>query len=95
MCTNGFVDHVVENLVGSDIGAHMHHRVSGTVGYMAAFVEDTDRPAKAISFIRNEIIGESTPYVYVTRRSHDRANGTATLTCIGGPETALDDRASL
>ena len=87
MCTNGFVDHVVENLAGSDIGAHMHHRVNGTVGYMAGFVENAVRPANSISYIRNEIIGESTPYVYVTRRPYDRAEGAATLTCIGGPET--------
>jgi glycine/D-amino acid oxidase-like deaminating enzyme len=92
MCTNGFVDHVVENLVGSEIGAHMHHRVNGTVGFVAGFVDDEMRPANAISFIRNEIIGQSTPYVYVTRRSHDGTGRGATLTCIGGPEAKLDDR---
>ena len=92
MCTNGFVDHVIDNLVGSEIGAHMHHRVNGTVGFVAGFVEDTMRPADAISFIRNEIIGQSTPYVYVTRRSHDGTGSGATLTCIGGPEAELDDR---
>jgi glycine/D-amino acid oxidase-like deaminating enzyme len=92
MCTNGFVDHVVDNLVGSDIGAHMHHRVTGTVGYMAGFVESTERRANSISYIRNEIIGEATPYVYVTRRPYDRPEGATTLTCIGGPESQVDDR---
>ncbi len=92
MCTNGFVDHVVENLVGSEIGAQMHHRVNGTVGFVAGFVENKVRPPNAISFIRNEIIGQSTPYVYVTRRSHDGTDDGATLTCIGGPEAELDDR---
>ncbi len=92
MCTNGFVDHVVDNLVGSDIGAHMHHRVTGTVGYMAGFIEKASRPANSISYIRNEIIGEATPYVYVTRRPYDRSGGETTLTCIGGPECQLDDR---
>ncbi len=92
MCTNGFVDHVVDNLVGRNIGAHMHHRVTGTVGYMAGFVEPTERRANSISYIRNEIIGQATPYVYVTRRPYDRPDGAATLTCIGGPESELDDR---
>lgn len=94
MCTNGFVDHVVENLVGSDIGAQMHHRVSGTVGYMAGFVEDAVRDAGAISYIRNAIIGQATPYVYVTRRPFGGPQGAATLTCIGGPEISLDDHAT-
>ena len=92
MCTNGFVDHVVDNLVGGDIGAHVLHRVTGTVGYMAGFVENAERPANSISYIRNEIIGQSTPYVYVTRRPYDRPEGATTLTCIGGPECELDDR---
>ena len=92
MCTNGFVDHVVDNLAGGDIGAHVLHRVTGTVGYMAGFVENAQRPANSISYIRNEIIGQSTPYVYVTRRPYDRREGATTLTCIGGPECELDDR---
>jgi glycine/D-amino acid oxidase-like deaminating enzyme len=93
MCTNGFVDHIIDNLAGSDVGAHMHHQVSGIVGYMAGFVEHTSRRASSISFIRNAIIGQSTPYVYVTRRAHAGADG-ATLTCIGGPEAELGDRAT-
>ena len=40
MCTNGFVDHVVNNRVGGHIATHMHHRVSGRVGYMAAFLDN-------------------------------------------------------
>jgi glycine/D-amino acid oxidase-like deaminating enzyme len=92
MCTNGFVDHVIDNLVGSDIGAHMNHRVTGTVGYMAGFVENFQRSANSASFIRNAIIGEATPYVYVTRRPFDGPETAATLTCIGGPEAEVDDR---
>jgi glycine/D-amino acid oxidase-like deaminating enzyme len=94
MCTNGFVDHIIDNLAGGEIGSHMHHRVNGTVGFVAGFVETRERPANAISFIRNEVIGQSTPYVYVTRRSHDGTGTGATLTCIGGPEAELDDRAA-
>ena len=94
MCTNGFVDHVVDNRVGSDIATHMHHRISGRVGYMAAFLEGAGRTPTTLSFIRNAIIGESTPYVYVTRRPYDQPAGPATLTCIGGPEAELGNRAN-
>ncbi len=91
MCTNGFVDHLVENLAGEEIDPTMHHRLIGTKGYMAAVV---DRPASdpgAYSFIRNEEIGQDTPYVYVTRRPWETAAGAAGLVCFGGPEEELDD----
>jgi glycine/D-amino acid oxidase-like deaminating enzyme len=39
-----------------------------------------------MSYIRNTTIGGDTPYVYVTRRTYDRAANTVTLTCMGGPE---------
>ena len=94
MCTNGFVDHVVDNRVGSDIATHMHHRISGRVGYMAAFVEDAVCPPVTLSYIRNAIIGDATPYVYVTRRPYGPRTEPVTLTCIGGPEAALGDRAT-
>ncbi len=94
MCTNGFVDHVVDNHVGRPIAAHMQHRISGRVGYMAAFLESAERTPTTLSYIRNAIIGESTPYVYVTRRPYDQRAGAATLTCIGGPEAELGDRAT-
>ena len=93
MCTNGFVDHVVENLAGDEIGASFNHRVHGTVGYMAGFVQDDVLEANAFSYIRNASIGGDIPYVYVTSRPFDRPSGQATLTCIGGPEQILDDRA--
>lgn len=92
MCTNGFVDHIVENLAGDQIGTALNHRVSGTVGYMAGFVQDAVLEANAFSYIRNAAIGGDIPYVYVTSRPFDRPNGPATLTCIGGPENILEDR---
>ena len=94
MCTNGFVDHVVDNRAGSRIATHMHHRISGRVGYMAAFLESAGRTPTTLSYIRNAIIGDSTPYVYVTRRPYDQPAGPATLTCIGGPEAELGNRAT-
>jgi glycine/D-amino acid oxidase-like deaminating enzyme len=86
MCTNGFVDHVVEDADGAPIRLHPDQQVVGTIGYMAAFVEQRPRTPAAMSYIRNTTIGGDTPYVYVTRRTYDRADGTVTLTCMGGPE---------
>jgi glycine/D-amino acid oxidase-like deaminating enzyme len=86
LCTNGFTGHVVEDADGRPVELHPDQRVTGTIGFMAAFVEDAPRPPAAMSYIRNAEIGGDTPYVYVTRRTYDRAEDTVTLTCMGGPE---------
>ncbi len=91
LCTNGFVDHVIENRAGPQIQARLHQRISGTIGYMAGFVEPTLRPPAAISYIRNQTIGTDGPYFYMTRRRHDGPQGPASLTCIGGPELEVAD----
>ncbi len=90
LCTNGFVDHVVEDPAGDPIELHPDQRVTGTIGFMAAFVEERPRPPAAMSYIRNATIGGETPYVYVTRRTYDRAPGPVTLTCMGGPEHPIE-----
>jgi glycine/D-amino acid oxidase-like deaminating enzyme len=90
LCTNGFVDHTVEDLDGRPIQLHEDQRVTGRVGYMAAFAEEQPRTEAAMSYIRNTAIGGDTPYVYVTRRTYERPAGTVTLTCMGGPEHAID-----
>ncbi len=86
LCTNGFVDHVVEDAAGSAIRLAADQQVTGRVGYMTAFVEDAPRPPAGMSFIRNTVIGGDTAYAYVTRRSYERAAEPATLICMGGPE---------
>jgi len=90
LCTNGFVDHVVEDAAGLPISLHPDQQVTGTIGYMAAFVEEQPRSPAALSYIRNATIGGDTPYLYVTRRAYDRPEGTATLTCMNGPEHPID-----
>ena len=90
LCTNGFTDHVVEDESGRPIRLHPRQQVIGTIGYMAAFFEERRRPAAAFSYIRNTTIGGDTPYVYVTRRTYDRPDGTATLTAMGGPEWPIE-----
>jgi glycine/D-amino acid oxidase-like deaminating enzyme len=93
LCTNGFVDHVVEDAGGSPIRLAGEQQISGTVGYMAAFVEEIPRPPASISYIRNTVIGGETPYVYVTRRSYEQTGRAVTLTCMGGPEHPLREPA--
>ena len=89
LCTNGFVDHVVQDRVGRPISLATDQRVTGRIGYMAAFVEEQRRTPAAMSYIRNATIGGDTAYVYVTRRTFDRSDDTVTLTCMGGPEYPL------
>ena len=91
MCTNGFVDHVIEHASGGEVGSQLHHRVGGDVGYMVAALEDEGAPPRAVSCIRNETVGGDAPYVYLTTRPYDGPRGRQTLVCIGGPERELDD----
>lgn len=93
MCTNGFVDHVIEDEAGKRVELTTDQHVIGTIGFMAAFVEDERREPAAMSYIRNATIGGETPYVYVTRRTYDRPDDTVTLTCMGGPEYPIDGTA--
>jgi glycine/D-amino acid oxidase-like deaminating enzyme len=86
LCTNGFVDHAVTDPAGSPIRLASDQEITGRVAYMTAFVEDERRPAAAMSYIRNKAIGDEKAYVYVTRRTYDRAEDVVTLTCMGGPE---------
>jgi glycine/D-amino acid oxidase-like deaminating enzyme len=90
LCTNGYVDHAVEDGRGNRVELHEEQRITGTIGYMAAFVEEERRKPAAMSYIRNAEIGGPTPYVYVTRRTYDRADDDVTLTCMGGPEWPID-----
>jgi glycine/D-amino acid oxidase-like deaminating enzyme len=86
LCTNGFVDHIVQDLTGSPVQLAADQQIVGRVAYMTAFVEDAPRPPAAMSYIRNTTIGGPNAYVYVTRRTYDMAESTVTLTCMGGPE---------
>ncbi len=87
MCTNGFVDHTIQDERGREIRLADDQVITGDVAHMIAFAEEQPRPAGAFSYIRNITIGDdAAPYAYVTRRTYDRAGDTVTLTCMGGPE---------
>ena len=85
-CTNGFVDHQVADAAGSALRLRADQQITGRVAHMTAFAEETPRAPAAMSYIRNAVIGGDVPYVYVTRRTYDRADDIVTLTCMGGPE---------
>jgi glycine/D-amino acid oxidase-like deaminating enzyme len=85
-CTNGFVDHHVEDAAGSTLHLRADQRITGRVAHMTAFAEKTRRSPAAMSYIRNTVIGDEVPYVYITRRTYDHADRVVTLTCMGGPE---------
>lgn len=91
LCTNGFVDHHVEDTAGTMLPLRDDQRITGRVAHMTAFVEETPRAPASLSYIRNTVIGGEVPYVYVTRRTYDRADGAVTLTCMGGPEYPFHD----
>jgi glycine/D-amino acid oxidase-like deaminating enzyme len=92
LCTNGFVDHVVEDAAGHPIELHPDQHVAGTIGFMTAFLEPQPRAAAAFSYIRNVSVGSGeAPYVYVTRRTYDLPDGSSpTLTAMGGPEWPIE-----
>lgn len=92
LCTNGFLDHVVENQAGDTIRATLQHRVAGNVGYMAGIVGEAPHTPTAISYLASPRIGHGQAYYYLTRRPHGVEGREGSLTCIGGPDLRLDRR---
>lgn len=95
LCTNGFESIEISNPHGEDIDTAFHHEVQGVVGYMAGYKEPLTK-APFASIYSHEGMNESNPYFYTTRRPYENGvNSTAyNLTCIGGPEVYLPDRAT-
>lgn len=92
LCTNGFLDHRVENHAGDGIPAPLEPRVNGSVGFMAAIVEPARRPPAAISYLMSPRIGHGQAYFYLTRRPHTTEAGDGSLVCVGGPDLRLEGR---
>ena len=93
MCTNAYLDHLVEDAAGQRIGVHPEQQVASRIAFMIATVDERLRSPAAMSYILNPKIGGTTPYVYVTRRTYDRPQGRAgavMLTCLGGPDYRID-----
>lgn len=97
LCTNGFENITIVNMVGSDINTKFHHLVRGIVGYMAGYTEELSKQPTEISYLpkdskHGQDIYEEEPYFYLTRRPFEMEGATQhNLICIGGPEALMDD----
>lgn len=96
LCTNGFENFTITNTVGADIDQQFHHLVKGTVGYMAAYLEEHQRSPIAISYLPKHVPKsqkefEYNPYFYLTRRTYDGSDQKYSLICVGGPEALMDN----
>jgi glycine/D-amino acid oxidase-like deaminating enzyme len=97
LCTNGFENFSITNRVGGDVDTKFHHLVRGSVGYMAAFLEQPLEYPTAISYLPKQQSSagayDTEPYFYLTRRPYAHTGGVARedLVCVGGPEFLLDD----
>lgn len=94
LCTNGFESIEIINNAGKNIDRFFHEEVHGKVGYMIAYKEHLSQPPFASIYSHSDS-SENNPYFYVTRRQYeDETNVRHNLTCIGGPEYFLPDRAT-
>lgn len=96
LCTNGFENFTITNIGGQNISRHFHHLVKGSVGYMAAYLEEHQHSPIAISYLpkregSSDKALDSDPYFYLTRRTFERDQEHYSLICIGGPEALMDD----
>ncbi len=106
LCTNGFSNFTIRSGSSSEIDRRFHQSIIGKIGYMAAYLENSNRLPAAISYFsptqssqmafdRNKSLDEQDPYFYLTRRPFDhKTRGFGNLICIGGPESSCDPNAS-
>lgn len=93
LCTNGFEKINLINENGLDINGRFHEHVTGTIGYMAGYLESGQHLPMAISYFEPQHLSGLDPYMYLTRRPEvvDSSNFT-NLLCVGGPEVTLDQK---
>ncbi len=97
LCTNGFESVKIINTVGKDIDTKFHQMVRGIVGYMAGYVEESNKPPTEINYLpkhyaNSKDVFSDEPYFYITRRPFRTPHGNLdNLICIGGPESLMDD----
>lgn len=92
LCTNGFENLEIFNC-SLDVDQKFHRNVSGTIGYMSAFLEKRGTVPFAAAYFRETKDGKKEPYFYVTRRKYDFDEYSGiNLSCVGGPEIDLEDR---
>jgi glycine/D-amino acid oxidase-like deaminating enzyme len=92
LCTNGFEGFRIVDDKKIDVDTKFHRNVSGTIGYMAAFLEPHDRPPMANWYQDRPGNDPTEPYFYMTRRPYDMGpNGQHNLLGVGGPEVHLPE----
>lgn len=99
LCTNGFEKFSIINHAGKDIDKNFHHLVSGTIGYMAGYLDERNRPPVAISYLPqasgNSGAFDGDPYFYLTRRPFENEqNQKHNLISVGGPDVPIEDTSS-
>lgn len=99
LCTNGFVKFHIENHTGEDIDTRFHQLIHGSVGYMAGYLEEMNRPPTALAYFDTDQIKKGhaddtfhePPYFYLTRRPYElEKNEHHNLICVGGPEVLVE-----
>lgn len=97
LCTNGFEHFAIESENNPTLNTDFHSMIHGTIGYMAAYLDEQDQPPAAMSYLELVESAESRDseppaYIYLTRRPFElEADKKHNLICIGGPEEYLED----
>ncbi|MCC7432158.1 FAD-binding oxidoreductase [Candidatus Peregrinibacteria bacterium] len=95
LCTNGFENINVVDLISQKVDYKYHQEVKGVVGYMAGYKEKSDKSPGAFAYFEGQFNQKEAPYFYLTRRPyHNFDDGKSNLVTIGGPETFLPDNAA-
>lgn len=95
LCTNGFENINVVDLISEKIDYKYHQEVKGVVGYMAGYKEKSDKSPGAFAYFEGQYNQKEAPYFYLTRRPYSHfEDGKSNLVTIGGPETFLPDNAA-
>ncbi|MBN1281193.1 MAG: FAD-binding oxidoreductase [Candidatus Thermoplasmatota archaeon] len=87
LCTNGYTTHRVHRAPSTNTASSPV--VSGTIGFMNGYFENTIRTPAAIQYFTEQTQSHSDPYYYVTRRLYEHGRHAHTLLCVGGPERPL------
>ncbi len=99
LCTNGFEEFSIINAAGRPIDASFHHSVTGRIGYMSGYLDDSDGAPTAISYFTDSVAMPGDPtgesYYYLTRRPFESGSRRKrNLVCAGGPEKMLPNGAA-
>jgi glycine/D-amino acid oxidase-like deaminating enzyme len=96
LCTNGYKNFIITDSENQNSNEQFQTLVTGTIGYMAGYLEEPVRTPIAISYLPKHAVTESTQnaeaYIYLTRRTYESGtHAKQNLICIGGPETLAHD----